>query len=816
MKAVRGDMTSLWYAARRGCGRSFGSVAATKPMKGTVMMVDDRVRPPPPPRPHVGSDSEGRAKNALNLALQLPTSRSSSSRDSRAGRRENSEVNAQQPSRLQYQIPQPYRELLKQLGSANDEGDRVAENPSAGTSAQKARDFWQAARKAARSRLDLPADSKPWERRISEMHESLYVEELNLELEMQRWRLTVDAVSVISEGLYTVDVTALSDRVGVPLEEKGLLRGVQVLIQNSDGNKYRAMVQPGSGSGTLIFSCSPSLAEASGPFDIEFRPLRFQQLAMHRALDAPQNESLLSQSTELQTPASSIHAEDKTGSLPPSLNEDQRRAVAAVLKASSRRPLVIWGPPGTGKSTLAAFIIWHLVQQRPTELRILAAAPSNTAADVLCRKLGTLGLDPEQMLRLNALGRSASTVPEDIRQYSFESQGEDGRRKYEVPPLKQAREYKVIVTTCICAAHLANSLKMAGAQGWFSHVVVDEAGEATEPETLVPLSLLRPVAGVAVLLGDHFQLGPLVVSRLANELGSLGTSMIERLANERFDAVRNDEEAGLSRDTLLACEDHGLFFLTESYRSHEAITSLYSKIFYASQLEHRARSQQLALMHFFESMGLQHPVVLHHVVGQERRDPDSASTYNLEEVRIVSQYIRDLIEDTPLGLEGRDVGVITPYNKQVRVLERQLASLGPRFAGVECGTVEWFQGQERRVILMSSVRCSRSAEGAEASMEAAARRPIGFVADPKRLNVAISRAVAGLVVVGDLRTLAAHSAHWRMLVRLGREMGVIRGEALESPKLRRVGDPKDAAATGPARKVPEAEASAAWDALTAA
>merc|ERR1719183_1132167 len=106
--------------------------------------------------------------------------------------------------------------------------------------------------------------------------------------------------------------------------------------------------------------------------------------------------------------------EETANTLPASLNDDQRRAVAGVLAQSSKRPLVIWGPPGTGKSTLAAFVIWHLVQQRPNNLHILAAAPSNTGADVLCKKLVKLGLDSKQVLRLNALHRNVGTVSEDL------------------------------------------------------------------------------------------------------------------------------------------------------------------------------------------------------------------------------------------------------------------------------------------------------------------------------------------------------------------------------------------------------------------
>jgi len=737
-----------------------------------------------------------------------------------------------QGSGLQYLIPASYRELLDRVGSRQGNGvTATADSARAGetddsekldTHSREAEgtetfSFWAAVRKLARRRLESKEpDIEPWEHRVSRFHESLWIEELRVELEMAKWRLTVDWIPMVGDDLYKLDISELSDDASAPLDEKGFLRGVHVNIKCSGGSVYRAMIQPGSAAGSLLLSSSPSLARAQGPFQIRFHPHRFQELAMHRALDAPRNGSFLRAAHDEAAPLSRPDAVDEAAdTLPASLNDDQRRAVAAVLATTSDRPLVVWGPPGTGKSTLAAFVIWHLVQQGPSNLNILAAAPSNTGADVLCRKLGKLGLDPARVLRLNAVGRSVATVPEDIRQFCFTTIGENGRPTFRVPPLSKLRTFKVIVTTCVASVHLANALRVEGSTGWFSHVIVDEAGEATEPETLVPLSLLRRDAGTCVLFGDHFQLGPLVMSRLASQLASLEISMIERLANERFTSVRDGEDRGLSRDTLLTCEDNGLHFLTESYRSHSAITALYSQIFYAGQLEHRERSQQLLALPFFADLGFTAPVILHNVIGQERRDSDSPSVCNDDEVKLVTEYVVQLLADDRMGLRASDIGVITPYTKQLQVLQTKLGSLGPTLAGVECGTVEWFQGQERTVVIMSTVRCSRLADGSVVK-GGADRRPIGFVADPKRLNVAISRAVAGLIIVGDLRMLASNSSHWRQLLDMAKDLGCVTGEPLVEGPWQPESPPK-AAALGLATvrtAVPVAQASAAWDALT--
>ena len=213
-------------------------------------------------------------------------------------------------------------------------------------------------------------------------------------------------------------------------------------------------------------------------------------------------------------------------------------------------------------------------------------APSNTGADVLCAKPAKLGLDESRMLRLNALGRNVKTVPEEIQRYGSTTQ-RDGRTVFQIPQLSKLRSFRVIVTTCICASHIANTARKEGAAGWFSHVIVDEAGEATEPETLVPMQLLSPSAHTQIILfGDHFQLGPLVISSLARRIAKLNESMIERLVNLRFQAAKakgwsdskeDGHRQGLTRDTLTICESKGLFFLTESFRSHPDIMEIYSK-----------------------------------------------------------------------------------------------------------------------------------------------------------------------------------------------------------------------------------------------
>lgn len=713
---------------------------------------------------------------------------------------------------LHYEMPEQYEELVSQrnpaVTNANAAGAEHEHDSDVPTADDEQRRFWKEVRKVARKRLRaLSPDLNSWQRRVATKHEALWLEELRVAWELAQWRVTQEHIPCTNDGLYLINLADLGDS-ALLTGNDGLSRGLELLIRCNDKQYYRGYVQPRSSGSSLVVSAKDDLAYKKGPFHITFHQHRFPQSAMHHALDAPLLERFMHEEQQEALSISTGATSVDRSSLPNTLNENQCRAVLASVDQSIRRPLLVWGPPGTGKTTLAAFMIWHLVQHRPTDTRVLVAAPSNTGADVLCLKLAKLGLDSKRMLRLNARGRSWQTVPEDIRGFSYSNLAEDGKHRFEIPPASQLKEFKVVVTTCVGAFHISKALRSGGsAAGWFSHVVIDEAGEASEPETLIPLALLRESTGAAVLLGDHFQLGPLVTSPTACKLGELDRSLLERLANERFEAAtpQEDHESVLNHDFLDMCEHRGLFFMTESYRSHPAIMALYSKLFYGGQLVHRSRPKHEALMPFFRAKGLAVPVLLHHIEGKERKDRTSPSLYNQDELGIVIDYVAELVKDSTLGLKAEDIGIISPYAKQVSFFKDAFMTLGDKFRGIDVGTVEFFQGQERQLIVISTVR-SATADSGNTSTNA--RSPLGFLADQRRLNVAISRAVAGLLIVGNLRTLASHNAKWRSLVELAMDMDAVRGGPLEIGQsfLKQTSEQERVA-------VPKEKATAAWEAL---
>ena len=121
----------------------------------------------------------------------------------------------------------------------------------------------------------------------------------------------------------------------------------------------------------------------------------------------------------------------------------------------------------------------------------------------------------------------------------------------------------------------------------------------------------------------------------------------------------------------------------------------------------------------------------------------------------------------PLEFSSRKIGIITPYRSQLSLLRSRFTSFfGPEIvAEMEINTVDGFQGREVDILVLSTVRASNSSDDRHHTGEA---RSIGFVADVRRMNVALTRARLSLWIVGNARTLRTNS-HWDSLVQNAEE-----------------------------------------------
>lgn len=165
--------------------------------------------------------------------------------------------------------------------------------------------------------------------------------------------------------------------------------------------------------------------------------------------------------------------------------------------------------------------IRQLYLTRPNA-RILACAPSNSAADLIASRLRDLGSGV--LFRFYAPTRHRDQVPDELLPFTVTKV--DGH--FTVPPVVILKRFRIIVSTCVSASF---SYGVGLPRGHFSHLFFDEAGHATEPETMIAIKTMANNATNVVLSGDPRQLGPIIRSKIAQKLG-LETSFLERLMKD--------------------------------------------------------------------------------------------------------------------------------------------------------------------------------------------------------------------------------------------------------------------------------------------
>ncbi|XP_011632303.1 RNA helicase Mov10l1 [Pogonomyrmex barbatus] len=443
------------------------------------------------------------------------------------------------------------------------------------------------------------------------------------------------------------------------------------------------------------------------------------------------------------------------------LNYYQKEAVRNIILGLARPlPYVIFGPPGTGKTVTLCETILQLLTTIP-ESRLLVATPSNSSANLVAeRLLDSNVLKPGDLVRLIAYHYlDNDSIPERLLPYcataelaeegtcdTFHHRADGLRMNCTMSVLGR---HRITIGTCTTLGILYN---MGFPRGHFSHVLVDEAGQATEPEIMIPLNFIHSDHGQVVLAGDPMQLGPITMNNLAAHYG-LGESFLSRLL-QQFPYQRDTEGFKTGYDPRLVTK------LLMNYRNLPEILDLPNSLFYESELQPQIlpiESEEAKLLEMLraelpERNGSPPAMIFHGVNGKNYRDSESPSWYNPEEATQVYLYLLKLYK---YGLEPDDIGVITPYQKQVLQIRDLLLELDLKLPKIS--SVEGFQGQERKVIIVSVVRSCNNL------IEEDIKHALGFVASPRRLNVAITRARALLIILGNPELLILDS-HWKNLL----------------------------------------------------
>ncbi|KAJ6726124.1 MAMMARY TURMOR VIRUS RECEPTOR-like protein 1 2 MTVR1 2 [Salix purpurea] len=265
-----------------------------------------------------------------------------------------------------------------------------------------------------------------------------------------------------------------------------------------------------------------------------------------------------------------------------------------------------------------------------------------------------------------------------------------------------------------------------------NYLVVDEAAQLKECESTIPLQL--PGIRHAILIGDECQLPAMVESNVCDKAG-FGRSLFERLSSL----------------------GHSKHLLEMQYRMHPAISCFPNSEFYSNLILDAPNVKGKSYKKHYIPGPMFGPYSFINVIGgREELDEVGHSRKNMVEVAIVLKLLRGLYKAWS-GQKVR-VGVISPYTAQVVAIQEKLGQKYENIYGfsVKVSSIDGFQGSEEDIIIISTVRSNRG--GA-----------IGFMSDPRRINVALTRARHCLWILGNERTLSNSESIWEKLVHDAKE-----------------------------------------------
>ncbi|CAG0919122.1 unnamed protein product [Notodromas monacha] len=426
------------------------------------------------------------------------------------------------------------------------------------------------------------------------------------------------------------------------------------------------------------------------------------------------------------------------------LNDGQRLAVMNMFMSSTRAPYLLFGPPGTGKTVTIVEAIMQTFHMLPSS-RILVALPSNTAADQICSGLAVYvqrgWLRKSSMIRFLSKTREITYLPRECEEFVLLNENDTS----DATDVKLQDARIVIGTWFMCGSLIVK----CPSNRFFTHVFVDEAGHLTEPEVLVPLSVSSKLTRI-VLCGDPQQLSPVILSPLAKQK-QLGTSLMERLMNTQDVYKKSSAAPGNA-----VYDPKYVTQLVLNYRSHEMILSLYSNLAYGGLLK-AAYQPDDNLDWVPQEYKKYYPFLVYAVRdGVVSKSKTSPSPSNAAEARVVERVAKAFMRTEHIREE--DIGIVTPYRRQCHEIRTRLQE----HQKIKVGTVEEFQGTERKIIIVSLVRTKKNV-----SWKYSGFWENSFFASKKHTNVAISRAKSFLIIVGD-PGLMEMDENWRQLLAVAR------------------------------------------------
>ncbi len=458
-----------------------------------------------------------------------------------------------------------------------------------------------------------------------------------------------------------------------------------------------------------------------------------------------------------------------------SLNDSQKSAIENAL--SCENFYLIHGPFGTGKTRTLVELISQETRQNH---KVLATAESNAAVDNILerlmenKKLNLTRLGHPQRVskhnitqtlaykvenhklnrkikkihqKINNLAekRSVHTKPTpqyrrgmgdyDILYNASKGKGSRGVSAEKMKSMAQWIEYNqqidelhdeikrienkmirdIIETSDVILSTNSSAALESIARTKFDVAIIDEASQATIPSVLIPIAKAHRF----ILAGDHKQLPPTIISDKAQALEK--TLFEELIKMYPFKSQ----------------------LLNVQYRMNSLLMKFPNAEFYNNSLKSDSSVDDITINDIIKSNKKEEALLFVDTsqvdnVG-EKHLKDSKSIINKLEADIAIEIANDYLSD---GLSEDEIGIISPYADQVKIIQDQTP--------VEVKTVDGFQGREKEIIIISTVRSNDD-------------RNIGFLRDLRRLNVAITRAKRKLIIIGNKDTLKHNPTYARLI-----------------------------------------------------
>lgn len=457
------------------------------------------------------------------------------------------------------------------------------------------------------------------------------------------------------------------------------------------------------------------------------------------------------------------------------LNESQKRAIEKGL--SCENFFLIHGPFGTGKTRTLVELISQETRQNH---KVLATAESNAAIDNILerlmenKKLNLTRLGHPQRVSKNNITyslaykvethelnkrikkiykkidkliekRSSYTKPTpqfrrgygdyDILYNASKGKGGRGISPDKMKSMAQWIEFNqeidelyanikrienkmirnIIEESDVILATNSSAALESIAKTKFDVAIIDEASQATIPSILIPIAKAHRF----ILAGDHKQLPPTIIS---NRAGELENTLFEALINKY---------------------PHKSQLLNVQYRMNRLLMKFPNSEFYNNSLKSDSSVDEININDIIDSSYDEEALLFIDTSNiddnKEKHLKDSKSIVNKIEAKIAVGIADDYLT---AGVAETDIGIISPYADQVKIIQDRTP--------VEVKTVDGFQGREKEIIIISTVRSN-------------AHGNIGFLSDLRRLNVAITRAKRKLIIIGNKDTLMSNPTYERLI-----------------------------------------------------